>query len=159
MNREDVQSWVEQMRRIQHSLASVILSMGLALEMFDTLSPEEKEHYEQYWQEMQTKTTQDLYQLLDTVEPAASQHRSLPSTKAEESLRQAVAEAFTPEEIVATLRTAWQLAHEQKSARALIAAILPTLEYTLGQPNQAKLTEHSAVRKPLLEALDEMDDN
>lgn len=156
MNREKVQSMVEQMKRVQHTLAGVILSMGLALEMFDTLSTEEREHYEQYWQEMQMKTMQDLRQLLDSFEPVIALELNQSCCEAQEKLRQAVCEAFTPEEIVETLRTSWQLAREQSSSRDMLAAILPTLEYALGQPNEHHLTEKSAVLKPTFAIMHEL---
>ena len=156
MNREKVQSMVEQMKRVQHTLAGVILSMGLALEMFDTLSTEEREHYEQYWQEMQMKTMQDLRQLLDSFEPVIPLELNQACCETQEKLRQAVCEAFTPEEIVETLRTSWQLAREQSSSRDMLAAILPTLEYALGQSNEHQLTERSAVLKPTFAIMHEL---
>ncbi|MFN8491365.1 MAG: hypothetical protein U0350_27455 [Caldilineaceae bacterium] len=155
MNREEVQSMVEQMKRVQHTLAGVILSMGLALEMFDTLSTEEKEHYEQYWQEMQIKTMQDLRQLLASVEPAMSTNYQQ-YCETQEKLRQAVREAFTPEEIVETLRATWQLARERKSGRDMIAAIWPTLEYALSLPSEHHPTERNAALKPTFTLLHEL---
>jgi hypothetical protein len=57
-----------------------------------------------------------------------------PTKERETAILDAIRNAFSPEEVTDLLREAITLAREQKSARGIIAALTPVLEYSLGRP-------------------------
>ena len=141
MTYEQLQMLIEKVQRVQHTLSGVLLSMGLAAEVLETLEILERNQYERYWREMHLKAIQDLHQSLAFFDPIPTDQQ--PSDEIQEQLLQAIQTAFSPEEVVNTLRTAWELAHQRQSAPDMLASILPTLAYTLAQPMQGSMGEAS----------------
>src|SRR5690349_9346484 len=126
MNYATVQQLFEQIKYIQHRLAGVLLSLGLTLELFETLSSEEKEHYRQYWCAMQVETLQALQAAL-----AASNAVTAPSLAGVTSeVDPPCWPTRNPTVDVQTLRYTLQLAGEQPTTHAMMAALLPILAAT-----------------------------
>lgn len=59
-----------------------------------------------------------------------------PKREIEAAILQALRDEFTPTEIAQGLRRAFELAESQGSARGMVAALTPILEYSLGKPVQ-----------------------
>jgi len=71
-------------------------------------------------------------------------------------IRAAIWKRYTLEEIFGRLDTAYQIAVKQQSARGIVAAVTPIMEYGLGKPIQQVV--HEAGRTELLEQLFEAKD-
>lgn len=71
-------------------------------------------------------------------------------------IRAAIWKRYTLEEIFSRLDTAYQIAVKQQSARGIVAAVTPIMEYGLGKPIQQVV--HEAGRTELLEQLFEAKD-
>jgi hypothetical protein len=101
----------------------VLLSLGLTLELFETLSSEEKEHYRQYWCAMHGETLQALQASLAVCSVVTAPGLDRVTSAAEPPR----GPALSPMIDVQTLRHTLQLASEQPTTHEMMAALLPIL--------------------------------
>ena len=65
MNRKQTRMVVERVRLIHHTLADVITTMDLSIEISHSLSRAEKARYERYWKDAHVNAMQDLQESLN----------------------------------------------------------------------------------------------
>ena len=143
MNRVEVQQVFEQIQHIQHRLSGVLLALGLALELFETLSSEEKDHYRQYWCAMHGETLQALQASLATCSAVTAPGFDEVTSTADLPC----GPALSPMVDVQTLRHTLQLASEQPTTHAMMAALLPILTAT-ATPRLTSAPVRVAARPP-----------